>query len=79
MHGMQVEGLVRTAQDTMRRLGLYLTSLIPAAMLLLALVGHRPYRYFVFLRLVGSIGAAVLALMAHKQNRGPWIREMLIL
>jgi hypothetical protein len=42
----------------MRRLGLYLASLIPAAMLLLALSGHRRYGFFILLRLVVSLGAA---------------------
>ena len=42
----------------MRRLGLYLTTLIPAGMLLLALNGHRRYGFFILLRLVVSLGAA---------------------
>ena len=60
----------------MRRLGLYLTSLIPAGMLLLAFSGHRRGS-FLLLRLVVSIGAAHLALFAHKQNAGAWMWAMI--
>ena len=60
----------------MRRLGLYLTSLIPAAMLLLAFSGHRRGSFFL-LRLVVSIGAAILALTTHKQNTMGWMWVMI--
>ena len=60
----------------MRRLGRYLTSLIPATMLLLALSGHRRC-FFVFLRLVVSIDAAVLALTAHGQDATGWTWVMI--
>ena len=60
----------------MRRLGLYLTTLIPAAMLLLAFSGHRRGS-FLFLRLVVSIGAALLALTTHKQNTMGWMWAMI--
>ena len=61
----------------MRRLGLYFTSLIPAAMLLLARSGHRRYGYFVLLRLVVSISAALLASIAHRQNAAGWMWAMI--
>ena len=60
----------------MRRLGLYLTSLIPTAMLLLAFSGHRRGSFFL-LRLVVSIGAALLALTTHKQNTMGWMWVMI--
>ena len=60
----------------MRRLGRYLTSLISATMLLLALSGHRRY-FFVLLCLVVRIGAAVLALTAHRQDATGWTWVMI--
>ena len=60
----------------MRRLGLHLTSLIPAGMLLLAYSGHRRGS-FLFLRLVVSLGAALLTLIAHKQHAAGWMWGML--
>jgi hypothetical protein len=61
----------------MRRLGLYLTSLVPVAIVLLALTGHRRYGFFVLLRLVVSIAAAILALMAYKQSATGWMCVMI--
>ncbi len=61
----------------MRRPVLYATTLIPAAMLVITLIGHRPYRHFIVLRLVVSIAAAVLALNAHKQNATGWMWVMI--
>lgn len=60
----------------MRRLVLYLASLMPAAMLLLAVSGHRRGN-FLLLRLVVSLGAALLALIAHKQNVAGWLWALL--
>jgi len=61
----------------MRRLGLYLISLIPAGMLLVALTGLRRYGSFVLLRLVVGIGVAPLALIAHKQHATGWMCAMI--
>jgi hypothetical protein len=61
----------------MRRPVLYLVTLIPAAILVITLIGHRPYSHFVFLRLVVSIAAAILALAAHKQNATAWMWVMI--
>jgi hypothetical protein len=60
----------------MRRLGLYLTTLIPAALLLLAFSGHRRGS-FLPLRLVVSVGAALLALTTHTQKTMGWMWVML--
>ncbi len=54
----------------------YLASLIPAAMLLLAFSGHR-HGSFLLLRLVVSIGAALLALTTHKQKTMGWMWVMI--
>ena len=61
----------------MRRLGLYLTTLILTGMLLPALGGHRRYSYFLLLRLVVSLGAVLLTLIAHKQNATGWMWALL--
>ena len=60
----------------MRRLGRYLTSPIAATRLLLSLSGHSRC-FFVLLRLVVSIDAAVLALTAHRQDATGWTWVMI--
>ncbi len=61
----------------MSRSVLYVTALLPLSMLVLALVGHRPYRYFIFLRLIVGIAAGILALAAHKQHATGWMWVMI--
>ncbi len=61
----------------MSRPVLHVTCISPAAILLLGVVAHRPHRYFVFLRLVIAIAAAVLVLAAQKQGSTGWMWTML--
>ncbi len=42
-------------------------------MLVITLIGQRPYRHFVLLRPVVSIAAAILALAAHERNAMSWM------
>ncbi len=55
----------------MRHPVLYAITLTPAAMLVITLISHRPYRHFVILRLTVTTAAAIVALAAHSRKQRP--------
>lgn len=60
----------------MGRLSLLVISLLPAGMLLMTLGGRWRYGFFILLRWVVCVGAALLASMAHDQDSPGWMWVM---
>ena len=60
----------------MRRLSLYALGLVPAGLLLLTVSGRWRYGFFLLLRVVVSVCAALLALVAHDRKMAGWMWVM---